>query len=42
VLGLRPAPEFERWLENMGMLDSARRVAPLPLDAAPLRRLTGA
>ena len=42
VLGLRPAPEFELWLERMGMLDDKRRVAALPLDAAPLRRLTGA
>ncbi len=42
LLGLRPAPEFERWLERMGMLDGSRRVAALPLDAAPLRRLTGA
>jgi len=41
VLGLRPAPEFELWLERMGMLDDKGRVAPLPLDAAPMRRLTG-
>jgi ethanolamine ammonia-lyase large subunit len=42
LLKLRPAPEFEAWLEGMGMLDNERRVAPLPFDAAPLRRLAGA
>jgi len=26
VLGLRPAPEFEAWLQRMGMLDSAGRL----------------
>jgi ethanolamine ammonia-lyase large subunit len=40
VLGLRPAPEFEAWLEMMGMLDDRRGVAALAFDAAPLRRLT--
>jgi ethanolamine ammonia-lyase large subunit len=39
--GLRPAPEFEAWLARMGMLDQAGRVAPLPLDSPPLRRLAG-
>jgi len=28
VLGLRPAPEFETWLERMGVLDSAGRLLP--------------
>ena len=28
VLGLRPAPEFEAWLERMGILDAAGRVRP--------------
>jgi ethanolamine ammonia-lyase large subunit len=41
-LNLRPAPEFELWLDRMGMLDASGRVAPLALDAAPVRRLTGA
>jgi len=40
-LNLRPAPEFEAWLETMGMLDGSRRVAPMALDAAPMLRLTG-
>jgi ethanolamine ammonia-lyase large subunit len=39
--GLRPAPEFDAWLERMGMLDDQRRVAPLPLDSPPLRLLSG-
>ena len=41
LLGLRPAPEFEAWLEGQGILDQARRVRP-PEPArlpAPLRRL---
>ncbi len=41
LLGLRPAPEFDAWLDRMGMLDESRRVAPLPLDSPPLRRLAG-
>jgi ethanolamine ammonia-lyase large subunit len=28
VLGLRPAPEFETWLERMGIIDRARRMRP--------------
>jgi ethanolamine ammonia-lyase large subunit len=28
VLGLRPAPEFEAWLEEMGVMDGANRVLP--------------
>jgi ethanolamine ammonia-lyase large subunit len=42
LLNLRPAPEFDHWLENMGMLDGARRLAPLPQDGAPMRRLLAA
>ena len=34
VLGLRPAPEFETWLQGLGMADGAGRV--LPIDAAGL------
>jgi ethanolamine ammonia-lyase large subunit len=30
VLGLRPAPEFEAWLEAAGILDRAGRLRPLP------------
>jgi ethanolamine ammonia-lyase large subunit len=32
VLGLRPAPEFEAWLERMGILDGDGRLQP---GAAP-------
>ncbi|SDP76979.1 Ethanolamine ammonia-lyase heavy chain [Ralstonia sp. 25mfcol4.1] len=35
VLGLRPAPEFEAWLQRMGMLDSAGRLLP-PTARQPL------
>jgi ethanolamine ammonia-lyase large subunit len=30
VLGLRPAPEFEAWLEAMGILSGGRRLMPVP------------
>ena len=30
LLGLRPAPEFEAWLEGAGILDGAGRLLPLP------------
>jgi ethanolamine ammonia-lyase large subunit len=33
VLGLRPAPEFEAWLETVGLSDGAGRV--LGMDSAP-------
>lgn len=41
LLGLRPAPEFEAWLEGQGIMDRASRVRPPPPAAlpAPLRRL---
>ncbi|MGW0856334.1 ethanolamine ammonia-lyase subunit EutB [Streptomyces sp. NPDC002690] len=35
VLGLRPAPEFEAWLERMGMYDSEGRVVA-PVANSPL------
>jgi ethanolamine ammonia-lyase large subunit len=35
VLGLRPAPEFEAWLQRMGILDDAGRVLE-PAARAPL------
>jgi ethanolamine ammonia-lyase large subunit len=28
ILGLRPAPEFERWLQEMGVMDDANRLLP--------------
>ena len=40
VLGLRPAPEFESWLQKLGMADSAGRVLPIDALASPLRQLT--
>lgn len=42
LLGLKPAPEFEEWLRNMGLADDAGRVVPLPADHASARRLLGA
>ena len=41
LLGLRPAPEFEAWLEGQGLLDRARRVRPPEPASLPatLRRL---
>ncbi len=41
-LGLRPCPEFEAWLETMGMLDAAGRLAPLPADRGAMPRLLAA
>jgi ethanolamine ammonia-lyase large subunit len=38
VLGLRPAPEFEAWLERMGVMDRSGRL----LDGAERRLLSGA
>ncbi|MFD3655453.1 ethanolamine ammonia-lyase subunit EutB [Streptomyces sp. NPDC058620] len=35
VLGLRPAPEFEAWMERMGMFDDERRVVA-PVAHSPL------
>ena len=40
VLGLRPAPEFESWMQNLGMADSTGRVLPMDAGASPLRQLT--
>jgi ethanolamine ammonia-lyase large subunit len=42
VLGLRPAPEFEAWLERMGLLDDERRVRELEAQSPELTRLVGA
>ena len=38
LFGLRPAPEFEAWLNGQGLLDSASRIRPHGLPA-PLRAL---
>ena len=38
-LGLRPAPEFEAWLDRMGMLGADGGLAPPSLTAEPARRL---
>jgi ethanolamine ammonia-lyase large subunit len=38
VLGKRPAPEFEAWLERMGLVDAGGQLRPVDLPAA-FRRL---
>ncbi len=42
LLKLKPAPEFEAWLERMGMLDDQGRVPPLDDHSRPMTRLLGA
>ncbi|WP_431958575.1 ethanolamine ammonia-lyase subunit EutB [Nocardia lijiangensis] len=42
VLGLRAAPEFETWLQGLGMADAAGRILPVEITSSPLRELTGA
>ncbi|WP_066909669.1 ethanolamine ammonia-lyase subunit EutB [Millisia brevis] len=39
ALNLRAAPEFEEWMQRVGMADSAGRVLPLDPAASPLRGL---
>jgi ethanolamine ammonia-lyase large subunit len=39
ALGLRPAPEFEAWLTNLGMADANGRILPVDLAKSPLREL---
>ncbi|WP_197319926.1 ethanolamine ammonia-lyase subunit EutB [Saccharomonospora sp. NB11] len=39
LLGLRPAPEFERWLQDLALADDHGHVLPTSLDASPLRTL---
>ena len=34
LLGLRPAPEFEAWLERQGLMDAAGRIRPRELPSA--------
>jgi ethanolamine ammonia-lyase large subunit len=44
VLGLRPAPEFEEWLNRMGIFDGRNalgRGAPAPRLLEAVRELTG-
>ncbi|WP_137876580.1 ethanolamine ammonia-lyase subunit EutB [Rhodococcus sp. Q] len=41
VLGLRPAPEFENWLQRLGLMDEGGRVLPVDAATSPLRALTG-
>jgi ethanolamine ammonia-lyase large subunit len=36
ALGLRPAPEFEEWLERMGLMDEKHRIRPRGEGAAKL------
>ncbi len=37
VLGLRPAPEFEAWLESMRIVSGGRQLLPISADHALLR-----
>lgn len=39
VLGLRAAPEFEAWMQHVGMADAAGRVRPMDPASSPLRGL---
>lgn len=39
VMGLRAAPEFEAWMQRIGMADSGGRVLPLDPARSPLRGL---
>ena len=41
LFGRRPAPEFDRWLERMGMYGDGGRLAPQSATAIPFRRLLG-
>ncbi|PTQ13224.1 ethanolamine ammonia lyase large subunit [Sphingomonas oleivorans] len=35
VLGLRPAPEFEAWLDGVGLLDARGGIRPVALEQGP-------
>ncbi|MGW5524160.1 ethanolamine ammonia-lyase subunit EutB [Gordonia sp. NPDC003950] len=39
VMGLRAAPEFEAWMQRIGMADKQGRVVPLDPASSPLRGL---
>lgn len=41
TMDLKPAPEFEAWLDRVGMLGADGRVLDLSPEASPLRALTG-
>lgn len=41
TFGLRPAPEFEAWLDRLGMIDDAGLVSPVEVAGSPLRSLVG-
>jgi ethanolamine ammonia-lyase large subunit len=42
LLGLRPAPEFEAWLEQMGIVDGTHRLSPLSAKHKLLAAAEGA
>ncbi len=42
LLRLRPAPEFEAWLDRMGLLDAAGRLPPVAPGSVAARRLLAA
>ncbi|AWH01474.1 ethanolamine ammonia-lyase subunit EutB [Rhodococcus ruber] len=39
LMGLRPAPEFDRWLRAHGMADATGRILPVDPHSSPLRAL---
>jgi ethanolamine ammonia-lyase large subunit len=41
LLGRRPAPEFDSWLERMGMYDAQGRLGPQSQRGVPMQRLLG-
>ena len=42
LLNLRPAPEFEAWLQGVGLMDELGRVPSLPANTPSLQRLLAA
>jgi ethanolamine ammonia-lyase large subunit len=42
LLHLRPAPEFETWLQRMGLMDARGRMPDLPPSSPSLQRLISA
>jgi len=41
LTGKRPAPEFEAWLEKVGLLSADGRIRELPTGGAEMRRMLG-
>jgi ethanolamine ammonia-lyase large subunit len=41
TFGLHPAPEFEAWLQRIGMVDDAGRLTPFDVHHSPLRAIAG-